>query len=161
MKSTDELERLVEVATSRASAAGEVDPARLRKKAGRGGTFMYANRLERLNIEFSVERLAFPGIQTLDPRLVRIPPGRNNERHKHAHESLFVVLSGTGVVHIGDAELPVAAGDIAFVPRWVLHQTVNTGEEDLVLLAVTDFGFTSAVLGDYDKRTRLGAEEVA
>jgi len=164
MDHTDRLALLVGVASSRTCPAGEVDATRLHHAGGEGGTRMYANRLERLNIEFSVERLAFPGIQTLDPRIVRIPAGRNNERHRHAHESLFVVLSGRGVVHIGDAELPVAAGDVAFVPRWVFHQTVNPGDGELVLLAVTDFGFTSAVLGDYDKRMRLAegeGEEVA
>jgi len=42
------------------------------------------------------------------------------------------------------------------VPRQVFHQTRNTSaDKELVILAITDFGFTSAVLGDYDKRTRL------
>ena len=88
--------------------------------------------------------------------MVRIPPGRNNELHKHAHESLFVILEGEGEVRLGNEWRAVHKGDCAFVPRWIFHQTRNTSAtEDLVLLAVTDFGFTSAVLGDYDKRTRL------
>jgi oxalate decarboxylase/phosphoglucose isomerase-like protein (cupin superfamily) len=87
---------------------------------------------------------------------VRIPPGRNNEYHRHAHESLFVVLEGEGEVLIGKRWTPVRAGGIAFVPRSIFHQTRNvSATEDLVVLAITDFGFTSAVLGDYDKRTRV------
>lgn len=117
---------------------------------------VYENKVERLNIDFSVERYDFPHVQTMDPRIVRIPPGKCNEYHKHAHESLFVILEGQGEVRVGDAWRPVKSGDVAFVPRWIFHQTRNTSEtETLVILAVTDFGFTKAVLGDYDKRTRL------
>jgi hypothetical protein len=55
-------------------------------------------------------------------------------------------------------------------PRWRRHRIVEgcpghtsgkCGDEDLVLLAITDFGLTSAVLGDYDRgtRLRLGGED--
>jgi gentisate 1,2-dioxygenase len=119
---------------------------------------MYANRNPRLGIDFTVERLAFPGIQTLDPRIVRIAPGRVNERHRHAHESLFVVLSGVGEVLVGDRWSPIGAGDLAFVPRWLFHQTRNTSiSEELLVLAITDFGFATAILGDCDRRQRLAA----
>ena len=47
------------------------------------------------------------------------------------------------------------AGDLAFVPRWEVHQTRNTGATELVILAITDFGLTSAILGNYDRTTRL------
>jgi quercetin dioxygenase-like cupin family protein len=71
---------------------------------------------------------------------------------------LFVVLSGEGEVRVGEAWRPLRCGDVAFVPRWIFHQTRNTSTTDeLVILAITDFGLTSAVLGDYDRRTRLAA----
>lgn len=120
---------------------------------------VYENKNDRLNIDFSVERYGFPYLQTMDPRVVRIAPGKNNEYHKHAHESLFVILAGEGEVRVGDAWRPVKQGDVAFVPRWIFHQTRNTSKtETLVILAITDFGFTKAVLGDYDKRTRLAED---
>jgi mannose-6-phosphate isomerase-like protein (cupin superfamily) len=127
------------------------------------GAAMYRNRNERLGVDFEVDRLAFPHLQTMDPRVVRIAPGATNERHRHAHESLFVVLAGRGEVLVGEQRLPVGAGDVAFVPRWIFHQTRNTDPAaELVVLAITDFGFTSAVLGDYDQRTRLarGGDDV-
>lgn len=118
----------------------------------------YTNTNDRLGIDFAVEKLAFPDMQTMDPRIVRIAPGKHNEYHKHAHESLFVVLEGEGEVLVGTAWNKVQKGDIAFVPRWIFHQSRNTSTTaELVILAVTDFGFTRAVLGDYDKRTRLAA----
>ena len=117
---------------------------------------VYTNANERLGIDFEVERLDLMPAQTLDPRIVRIRPGCRNEYHKHAHESLFVVLSGHGSVLVGEEELPAEVGDVLFVPRWVFHQTCNLSKEkDLVVLAITDFGFTSSLLGNYDKRTRL------
>ena len=95
----------------------------------------------------------------MDPRVLRIAPGCNNEFHKHAHESIFVVLEGDGEVRVGDRWSPMKTGDVAFVPRWIPHQTRNTSRErELVILAITDFGFTSAVLGDYDRRTRLAQQ---
>ena len=150
------LASLLQVTESRAPL-GEAAPAGAwTADALADGASMYANRNDTLNIEFKVERLAFPEIQTMDPRVLRIAPGKNNELHKHAHESLFVVLSGEGEVRVGETVNPVKAGGVAFVPRWIFHQTRNTSAtEELVILAITDFGFTSAVLGDYDKRTRL------
>jgi len=152
---TPEVRALAELAASRKPPVELPDVTGWVRAAGAGGPTMYENKNEKLNIDFQVERLTFAGLQTMDPRIVRIPPGRNNERHKHAHESLFVVLEGSGEVLIGEQRVPIATGGIAFVPRWLFHQTINTGTTDLVVLAITDFGFTSAVLGDYDRRTRL------
>jgi quercetin dioxygenase-like cupin family protein len=116
----------------------------------------YCNKNERLDIDFSVQRAEFPQSQTIDTRIIEIAPGSRNERHKHAHESLFFVLDGEGEVLVGEDWSPVKNGDLAFVPRWIMHQTRNTSENrPLRILAITDFGFTSAVLGNYDRRTRL------
>jgi mannose-6-phosphate isomerase-like protein (cupin superfamily)/pyrroloquinoline quinone (PQQ) biosynthesis protein C len=113
------------------------------------GVALYDNRVERLNIEFAVTRVPFAG-ETLDPRVVRIPPGRCNERHKHAHESFFYVISGRGRVRVGDGFFEIGAGDMAFVPRWALHQTENTGADEMVIIAVTDYNLAAkAYVGEY------------
>lgn len=154
------LAQLVAVAKSR-QPLGVGDPGPWTRDALAPAEALYANRNERLNIDFHVERLPFPEIQTMDPRVVRIAPGKNNEQHKHAHESLFVILRGQGEVLVGERWHPVREGDVAFVPRWIVHQTKNAStSEELVVLAITDFGFTSAVLGDYDRRTRLAAAAI-
>jgi quercetin dioxygenase-like cupin family protein len=155
--STKELDQLVATTKARTALGSEL-PGPWTRDALAPGPTVYANQNERLNIDFTVERLGFPEIQTLDPRVVRIAPGRNNERHKHAHETLFVILEGEGEVLVGKIWGKVKKGDVAFVPRWIFHQTKNTSTTaDLVVLAITDFGFTSAVLGDYDQRTRLAS----
>jgi hypothetical protein len=54
--------------------------------------------------------------------------------------------------------MPLELGCVAYVTRWVVHQCRNTcSEAPLMLLAITDFGLTSAVLGNYDAKTRLKA----
>ena len=124
------------------------------------GPVLYANVIERLNVEFAVERVPFAA-EVLDPRLVHIPAGRCNERHKHAHESVFFIVTGTGRVRVGETYVPVEAGDLVFVPRWVLHQTENLGTSEMIVLAMTDYGLTSkAFIGDYDRTARARREPV-
>jgi quercetin dioxygenase-like cupin family protein len=93
--------------------------------------------------------------QVLDPRVVQIPPGKNNEKHRHAHETVFYIIQGHGKVLIDKQLIDVSAGDTIFIPRWCVHQSQNTGDREMRILAVTDFGLTSSVLGDYDSNTRL------
>ncbi|MCC6622028.1 MAG: cupin domain-containing protein [Deltaproteobacteria bacterium] len=150
---------LVATAAARRPLGADAPTHAFTHRPGAAATPHYHNTNERLGIDFGVTKLAFPDMQTMDPRVVRIAPGKCNEYHKHAHESLFVVLDGEGEVLVGTAWNKVKKGDIAFVPRWIFHQSRNTSASDeLVILAVTDFGFTRAVLGDYDKRTRLAAD---
>ena len=128
------------------------------------GQLRYANCEAKRGIDFSVEDNPFAAAEVLDPRVVRIAPGACNEKHRHAHEALFVVLEGMAEIQIGDQTHGLQRGAVAFVPRWVVHQTRNPSQEQpLVLLAITDFGLTSTVLGDYDSRTRLrhNGEDVA
>ncbi|MEZ4240602.1 MAG: cupin domain-containing protein [Myxococcota bacterium] len=143
---------------ARVALGADADPRRFVTDAVGPHPTAYANRNERLNIDFTVAKLGFPELQTMDPRIVRIAPGANNERHRHAHESIFVIVQGEGEVLVGETWQVVREGDVAFVPRWIFHQTRNTSDRHpLVLVAITDFGFTSAILGNYDKRTRLAA----
>ena len=123
------------------------DHADLAVPTGRIDRVHYANRNERLGIDFVVGAPEFEGQQTLHTRVVHIPAGARNELHKHAHESVFVVIAGQGEVRVGERRVRVGPGDMAFVPRWVVHQTCNTGSETLVIAAITDFGFTAAAVG--------------
>jgi mannose-6-phosphate isomerase-like protein (cupin superfamily) len=121
---------------------------------------LYRNVNEKLNIDFTVNRIPFP-LEILDPRVVRISPKKNNELHKHAHETVFVFFSGEGTVVIDNKRVPVKPGSIVFIPRWSMHQSQNDSEEEMVFLAVADFGFTGkAFFGNYLKTVRLKANEI-
>ncbi|MEM7677490.1 MAG: iron-containing redox enzyme family protein, partial [Myxococcota bacterium] len=122
---------------------------------------LYDNRVERLGIDFSVERQSLPA-EVFDVRVLRIPAGARNERHKHPHESVFYVIEGRGSLSVNEAQKQLEKGDVALVPRWALHQTTNVGEGELVILAVTDFRLTEQVyVGNAVKATRYRGEEEA
>jgi hypothetical protein len=119
---------------------------------------LYDNKVDELNIDFSVQILPF-GLEVLDPRIVRVRPNKANEMHRHAHETVFIFLEGEGKVIVDQFENAVKPGDFAFIPRWCNHQSVNTGDTDLVFLAVADFGLTGkSFVGNYLKTARLKAQ---
>lgn len=115
------------------------------------GEIMCVEQDDRRRIAFTVER--YPcSAEVLDPRVVRIPPGKTNNLHKHAHETLFYFISGTGRILVGTRWVQVKPGDAVFAPRWAMHQTDNTGVVELVLLAITDYYLTSSTyVGKYEK----------
>ncbi|MFO0494690.1 MAG: cupin domain-containing protein [Flavobacteriia bacterium] len=121
-------------------------------------TGLYENKVDELGIDFTVSILPF-NLEVLDPRIVTVKPGKANEMHKHAHETVFIFLKGKGKVLVDNFENEVYAGDFAFIPRWCDHQSINTGTEDLVFLAVADFGLTGkSFVGNYLKTARLKAQ---
>ena len=153
---TEILNILIDRVADRIPKNYDIEHDKFRYKSDENRSSLYRNSNKKLNIDFSVDKLNFTDIQVIDPRIVTISPSCNNELHKHAHESVFYIIQGSGEIVIGKDSLFVSTGDIAFVPRWIFHQSKNTSDtEDLIILAITDFGLTSAVLGDYDKRTRL------
>lgn len=121
------------------------------------GKLLYQNKgtWGKQSIDFRVERLALPS-EVLDHRLLHIAPNKMNERHRHAHEALFIIKTGKGIVWIEQKQIDIEIGDVVFIPRWVAHQVQNTGDDPLCILAITDFGLTSkAFIGDYLKTARL------
>jgi pyrroloquinoline quinone (PQQ) biosynthesis protein C/mannose-6-phosphate isomerase-like protein (cupin superfamily) len=141
-------------------AAEEPDPSGLVHRRGAPSLPLYGNVSDRLNIDFSVERIPFAA-DVFDARILRIGPHKNNERHKHPHESIFYVISGKGRVTVNKTTVDVGPGDLVFVPRWALHQSVSTSDEELVILAITDFGLTEqAYIGDHLRTTRLKGSQI-
>jgi quercetin dioxygenase-like cupin family protein len=119
---------------------------------------IYNNQSDKLNIDFVVQRLPFP-LEVLDPRIVTIPPHKTNELHKHAHETVFIFIAGSGHVKVDGLKIPVVPGDFVFIPRWCLHQSVNESDTDMVFLAVADFGITGkSFTGSYLKTARMKTE---
>jgi pyrroloquinoline quinone (PQQ) biosynthesis protein C/mannose-6-phosphate isomerase-like protein (cupin superfamily) len=102
---------------------------------------------EKVNVEFNVDRINF-GADIFDTKVLRIAPQKSNEKLKYAHESLFIVQRGQGRVHVDETVVDIHQGDVVFIPRWATHQTVNTGDTDLVIVALTDHGLTQRVFGN-------------
>lgn len=115
---------------------------------------LYSNSSIDKNLCFNVFRLPF-SVDVLDPRLVTIASGCHNEYHQHAHETIFLILHGSGTVVIEDKSIPVQVNDIVHVPRWLRHQTINTGQEELRFFAVTDYGLTKRIPVNSEKSYRM------
>jgi len=68
----------------------------------------------------------------------RIEPGSVTRRHhlKKVTER-YVIIAGTGSIELGDLKSqPVAAGDVVIIPPFCSQRIRNTGETDLVFLAI-------------------------
>ncbi|WP_342378160.1 cupin domain-containing protein [Myxococcus stipitatus] len=77
--------------------------------------------------------------QQLGCSLMELAPGTHAfPLHYHlANEEAYYVLSGSGLLRLGDASLPVRAGDYVALPVGAAcaHQLVNDGTETLRYLA--------------------------
>ncbi|HXG93901.1 MAG TPA: cupin domain-containing protein [Blastocatellia bacterium] len=66
-----------------------------------------------------------------------LPPGRAVTPHHHCEiEEIYYILSGRGVMTVGDERREVGAGDAVFVPRGHFHTLENTSDEPVKLLLV-------------------------
>jgi uncharacterized cupin superfamily protein len=82
------------------------------------------------------------GARAIGANLTRVPPGKAAFplHHHHANEEHFFILSGTGVLRLGQETFEVKPQDyIVNLPGGAdtAHQLVNTGAEDLVYLAIS------------------------
>jgi quercetin dioxygenase-like cupin family protein len=86
------------------------------------------------------EWLCRPGLTDAHDLLlvrVRMPPGRAHQFHRHpAMEEIIYILSGTAEQWVDREKRILQAGDIAHIPRDVVHGTYNAGEDTLVFLAI-------------------------
>jgi mannose-6-phosphate isomerase-like protein (cupin superfamily) len=77
-----------------------------------------------------------------DPQLsiarARVKTGMSTRLHRlTALVERYVILSGQGSVEVGDlAAQPVSAGNVVIIPPHCTQKITNTGEEDLVFLAL-------------------------
>lgn len=82
------------------------------------------------------------GAQAIGANITRVPPGKAAFpfHHHRANEEHFFVLSGSGVLRWGSEAFPVKRHDyVVNLPGGPehAHQLINTGDEDLVYLAIS------------------------
>jgi mannose-6-phosphate isomerase-like protein (cupin superfamily) len=64
-------------------------------------------------------------------------PGQEHAPHAHeGQDKLYVILEGSGMVHVGEQTELLSAGDAAFAPSGVVHSIRNPGPQRLVVMAV-------------------------
>ena len=64
-----------------------------------------------------------------------IPPGRA-PLHSHTYDEVLYVVEGTGVLHVGGAQKPLASGSCLHLPPYIEHSLENTGETAMRVLGV-------------------------
>ncbi len=64
-----------------------------------------------------------------------VPVGGATTAHYHrTTEELYYIVSGTGLMRVGEEERDVRRGDCVVIPPGAEHKLSNTGAEPLVLL---------------------------
>ena len=66
-----------------------------------------------------------------------LPPGCAVTPHHHREiEEIYYVVSGRGLMTVGNETREIAAGDAIYIPRGQRHTLENTGEEPVRILLV-------------------------
>ena len=63
-----------------------------------------------------------------------LKPGREIEAHIDPYEEIYYLLSGRGIMTVGEESRQVTAGDTIWLPRGVPHGLANDGHRDCVIL---------------------------
>ena len=67
---------------------------------------------------------------------VEIEPGGSIPEHNHETVESYTILKGEGVITLNGEEKEMGSGDYIFIPPYVKHSLVNTGEEVMNMLFV-------------------------
>jgi mannose-6-phosphate isomerase-like protein (cupin superfamily) len=67
----------------------------------------------------------------------RLPAGSTFTPHYHEDmQEIFIILSGTTRIRVGDEESTLRRGDAVLIDRYEIHQMWNEGSEDVEYLAI-------------------------
>jgi mannose-6-phosphate isomerase-like protein (cupin superfamily) len=79
--------------------------------------------------------LEFLRVASLSAGVYVLPAGATDGQSPHGEDEVYYVVQGRGRFRQGDADRPVAPGDVLFVPAREAHH-FHTIEEELVLLVL-------------------------
>ena len=78
------------------------------------------------------EYLNEPGYRV---KRILLYPGKRLSLQRHQfREEHWVVVSGTGLLTLGEEQRPVSRGDVAHIRKGEIHRIQNTGEDYLVFI---------------------------
>src|SRR5687768_9568353 len=76
----------------------------------------------------------FLHVPALSAGVYTLPAGGTDPQRPHREAEVYYVVSGRGAVRIGDADRPVQAGTVVFVPAGVEHRFHGIKEELTLLV---------------------------
>ena len=75
------------------------------------------------------------GVRTMEVWLQTMAPGAATPVHRHACEEVILILSGSGTCTVGDKSFTFGANSTLVLQPDVVHQIVNTSDEEMRLVA--------------------------
>ena len=82
------------------------------------------------------------GLKNTEVWMQTVEPGGETPVHYHDCEEVVVILSGSGRLIIADQEVEFGPNSTLVIPPDIVHQLVNSGTEEISLIA--SFGSTPA-----------------
>jgi len=67
-----------------------------------------------------------------------IAPGQRSQAHRLKTAEVYYIIRGSGVMHIGQEEAKVDAGDAIYIPPESVQWLENTGNEEIEFICIVD-----------------------
>lgn len=83
-----------------------------------------------------------PALGHLSCHFWRLAPGEVDDQSPHDEDELYFVLAGSATLTVEEREVPLAPGDLVYVPRYAHHRFHHLGPEGLDLLVFFAPDFT-------------------
>ncbi len=85
-----------------------------------------------------------------------LAPGESIRSHYHTgFEEIYYILSGYGIMTIGEEKQELSRGDVVYIPANVLHTLLNTAEVPLRFITVT----VRAAQGENEELNNIGGAQ--
>jgi mannose-6-phosphate isomerase-like protein (cupin superfamily) len=71
--------------------------------------------------------------------LAKIAPGGKSLAHKlQSSSEVYIIVKGSGIMHIGDEARAVKSGNVIYIPKDVFQFIENDGVEELTFYCIVD-----------------------
>ncbi len=85
-----------------------------------------------------------------------LAPGESIQPHYHTDfEEIYYVLSGYGIMTIGEEKQEISRGDVVYIPANAPHTLLNTAEVPLRFITVT----VRAAQDEYERLNNMGGAQ--
>lgn len=66
-----------------------------------------------------------------------LPPGKSFQPHEHrSMDEIYIMLSGTGILRVGEEEAVVQKGDTVVIPSKTMHAMTNNGSDPIEYIVI-------------------------
>jgi len=86
--------------------------------------------------------------------LQRIPAGKATDLQRHVHESVHIVLAGSGWSEIGDKTVTWHQNDFVYTPPWIWHRHYADADAEVKMIIVENSRIVGAL--DAGRRESVG-----